>query len=134
MSEPQPSDPTDKVPEPIETIDEAESFDVADGFNVPVHVGLHEEKDKETDEKTGYWALRADGFLPRKDQIIEDMFGVRSKDPEQLRQVVAERVIPLYEAALENLRGIADGSNNILYEWQPPVDMSPPPAESGTTE
>jgi hypothetical protein len=113
--------------EPIEVIDESLGFDAADNLNVPVHVVLYEEIDDQTDEKTGHYALTADGFLTRKDRLDEDMFGVRSKDPEQLRQVVAERIVPLYEVALDSLRGIVAGTNSGLYDWRASSEQSQAP-------
>lgn len=113
---PENSEPKD----PIEVVGESFGFDTADSLNVPVHVGLYEERDDETDEKTGYFVLSADGYVPGKGRLEEDMFAVRSKDPEQLRQVVAERVVPLYEAALGSLRAMVDGTNNSLYVWNTP--------------
>jgi len=110
----------DEAKEPVEIVGEALGFDGADSLNVPVHIGLHKEIDDETDQETGYYVLSADGYVPRKDRIDEHMFAVRSKDPEQLRQVVGERIVPLYEAALGSLRALADGTNSFLIEWNTP--------------
>jgi hypothetical protein len=113
--------------EPVEVIDGSLGFDAADNLNVPVHVELFEEIDDQTDKETGHYRLTADGFLPSKDRLHEGMFGVRSQDPEQLRQVVAERIVPLYEAALDSLRGIVAGTNSGLYDWRATSGLSQAP-------
>lgn len=105
----------------VEAINEdSESFEAADAWNVPLHVQLRRELAEGTEEPTGFWALTADWYTPRKDKLEKDWFGVRSTDPEALKRIVATRVVPIYEAALEDLQGIVSGSQSSLYAWKVP--------------
>lgn len=58
--------------------------------------------------------------MPRKSLVIEtdgdeDLY---SEDIEELRSVVREQMVPLYEVALRNLNGIVDGSRDKHYYWE----------------
>lgn len=115
MAESHPSDSETDPAEEIEVINA--SFDTADAWNVPVNVQLNEEHELGTDTKTGFFFLGADLYAPRKDKVDPEHFGVRARDPELLRQVVAEKVVPLYASALEGLQGVVNGTASSVQDW-----------------
>lgn len=105
----------EKAPE-VEVIGEC-SFDDVDEMSVPVDIWLTKEKDDEGNE-TDYYTLRAGCYMPRKGMINETLFGVRSKNPEALRKIVREKIIPIYQTALAKLEAIANGKSDNLYYWE----------------
>lgn len=85
-------------------------FDDIDARNIPVSVSLV--------EIDGQYELRADNYMPFKDRIDQWYYGVCSSDPEILRRIVAEKIVPLYEVSLESLKRIATGADDSQV-WYP---------------
>lgn len=106
----------EKAPEEVEVISEC-SFDDVDEANIPVDIWLTEEEDDE-DKKTGYYTLKAGNYTPRKGMVSENLFEVRSKNPEALRKIVRDKIIPIYKTALAKLEAIASGKSDKLYYWE----------------
>ncbi len=113
----------EKTPE-VEVTGEC-SFDDVDDANVPVDIWLSEEEDDDGN-KTGFYTLKAGAYMPRKGIVRESLFEVRSKNPEALRKIVREKIIPIYQTALAKLEAIANGKSDNLYYWkkEKPEDTS----------
>ena len=105
----------EQPPSKVEVIGDM-SFDEADYMNVPIQLHLMKDEDDEGKE-TDYYTLMADNYQPRRRLINEGSFLVRSKDPEALRKIVRDKVIPIFQAALTNLESIADGKSDMFYYW-----------------
>ena len=105
----------EKTPE-VEVVGEC-SFDDVDDANVPVDILLSKEEDDDGNE-TGFYTLRAGDYMPRKMAVSEGLFEVRSKNPEALRKIVREKIIPIYQTALAKLEAIANGNSDNLYYWE----------------
>ena len=114
---PEPGSPNDELPEEVEMIEEG-FFESIDEMNIPVDILLTKEIDDEGGE-TGYYTLSAKDYMPRKESVGAAVFDMRSKNPEALKKIVRERIIPLYKTALERLEAIADGRADNLYYWEP---------------
>jgi len=91
----------------IESHGELEIEDAND-MNVPVNSFLTY---NETDKK---WEWNASNFMPRKGWCTEDAYSIKADTKEELIALVQEKVVPLYEAALNNLK--THGAN---YYWEP---------------
>lgn len=65
------------------------------------------------DEESKKWRWIADNFMPRKCRVEEGAYGIEAKTQEEILQAVREHVVPIYEAALTNLK--ARGEN---YYWE----------------
>jgi len=84
-------------------------LETADDANIPVNCFVHEPKDTES----GKWEWRADNFTPRK-ETCGGSYDIVGDSREDIMEAVTKYVIPLYEAALSNLR--TTGEN---YYWKP---------------
>lgn len=93
-------------------------LEYANDANVPVCCFLHE-----PDEENPKWRWSANNYCPRKDSVYQDSYKIESDTKEEIMEAVIKHVVPLYEAALINLR--SKGSN---YYWQST------PAKAGNTE
>jgi len=85
-------------------------------YNIPVNLGVYPETDK-GGEPTGSWILSSGNYAPVNDELNLDIHVVKSQDPEILRKLVRERVIPIYETALAQLRAIADDEADYFHAW-----------------
>lgn len=79
----------------------------ADDANVPVNSFL-EAPDKETNK----WRWHADNFMPRKYQVADGQYHIEADTKEAIVEAINKHVIPLYEAALSNLKSKGDN-----YYW-----------------
>lgn len=95
----------------------AGSFDDANERNIPVGVTI-------IDTEEGTFELRADNYMPFKDQVDQEYYGISAASTEPLRQIVAEKVIPLYELALGSLQSIVNGTSKqqLWFETGPPAE------------
>jgi|GEM_PF-5750677 len=92
---------------------------IGDEMNVPVNIFIADGGESSIGKPARYrlfWEI----FMPRKSLVIEtdgdeDLY---SEDIEELRSVVREQMVPLYEVALRNLNGIVDGSRDKHYYWE----------------
>ena len=89
---------TDRGEWPIRKVDEA---------NIPVNIVL-----SEPDDYHGKWLLLADNFKPCASQIDIESYELEADSKEDLQAVVNAVIVPLYEAAVENLR-----STGHLFFW-----------------
>ncbi len=80
----------------------------ADDANVPVNCYLFE-----PDEESSKWRWLASNFMPRKEQVAEGMYEVEADTKEEIIEQIKKYVIPLYQAAITNLR--SKGAN---YYWE----------------
>lgn len=87
--------------------------------NVPVNIFISE-RDEYDSDWPAKWRLSWDVFMPRKLSGFECDEPIFSDDPEELRKVVRGQFIPLYEVAMRNLNGIADGTRDKHYYWEDP--------------
>jgi hypothetical protein len=76
-------------------------------MNIPVGIIIGE-----PDEDNDKWVLTADNYTPRKSRIGPDAYEVEADSREDLVQLVQAYVVPLYEAALSQLKAGKD-----LYYW-----------------
>lgn len=82
-------------------------------MNVPVVCFIHE-----PDEDSSLWRWTAVNFMPRKG-YCGSSWHIESDTKEELLEWVREKVVPLYEAATNNLREF--GKN---YYWEPQAPES----------
>jgi hypothetical protein len=80
---------------------------IIDDANVPVNIRI-----SEPDEDNDKWVLSADNYMPRRARIAPEAYSVEADTREELVLLVQENIVPLYEAALLNLR-----SESKLYYW-----------------
>jgi hypothetical protein len=80
----------------------------ADDANVPVNSFLHE-----PDEDSPKWRWTADNFMPRKGYVSQGAYEIEADTREALLDAVRKHVVPLYEAALENLKTVGS-----CYYWE----------------
>jgi hypothetical protein len=83
------------------------SFESISDANVPVNIRI-----SEPDEDNDKWVLSADNYMPRRARIAPEAYSVEADTREELVLLVQESIVPLYEAALLNLR-----SESKLYYW-----------------
>lgn len=81
---------TDNGEWPISKVDEA---------NIPVNIVI-----SEPDEHQNAWLLLADNFKPCNSQIDIEIYEVEAKCREDLQAIVNALIVPLYEAAVANLK------------------------------
>jgi len=81
------------------------SITEANAMNVPVNIFINEEGDG--------FEMWASNFMPRKERIAQSQYHLKAKDRQTLMAVIQKYVVPLYEAALLNLKNT--GSN---YYWE----------------
>jgi len=86
-------------------------------FNIPVNISLYPETDEEG-RPTGYYAISTGNYAPVNDDLNLDRHMARSRDPEVIRAIVRERILPIYETAVEQLKAIADGKADHLHSWE----------------
>ena len=91
------------IPRNYEVI--AGSFDDANASNIPVEVTL-----VATDD--GSFELYASNYMPNKSRVIEGFYGARAADPQPLREIITDKIVPLYGLAIDSLKGIVDGSQD----------------------
>ena len=70
-----------------------------DEANVPVNSFL-----LPPDDECTQWRWIADNFMPRKARVASDQYEIRADSQEPLMEAVQKHVVPLYEAALDNLK------------------------------
>jgi hypothetical protein len=83
------------------------SLESINDANVPVNIRI-----SEPDEDNDKWVLSADNYMPRRARIAPEAYSVEADTREELVLLVQESIVPLYEAALLNLR-----SESKLYYW-----------------
>lgn len=64
------------------------------------------------------WVFTANNFMPRKNRATEGAYEITAKTREELVQMVNEKIVPLYEAALSNLKQFGQ---NYYWEKQNPT-------------
>lgn len=79
----------------------------ADDANVPVNVSI-----TEPNEANPKWILSACNYMPRKGRVAECAYQVEADTREDLEMVIDTFIVPLYEAALNNLKNKRE-----LYYW-----------------
>ena len=84
----------------------------ADEANIPVNSFLTEPKDNED----GRWHWIADNFMPRRAHCSQDQYHLVSDAKEPLLEAVKKYVVPIYKAALENLKTMGE---NYYWEQKP---------------
>ena len=93
----------------------ADGFSICNDANVPVDIWLKLEKD-DNDNETGKWQLSYNLYMPRKDRLTDDM--TITGDKAELIALIKDQIIPLYQAAMNQLQNIVNGSADNLYYWQ----------------
>jgi hypothetical protein len=86
----------------------------ADDANIPVNSFL-----TAPDADSDKWRWTADNFMPRKGIATEGRYSIEADSKEAVLEVVQKYVVPLYEAALHNLK-----TEGACYYWerkQPPA-------------
>ena len=102
----------------------------ADSANIPVDIWLHNPVDwveadyqynGEQDPKD-LWLLSANNYMPRKARLgsesgpCYEVWGTE----QELRDLIAKYIIPLYETALNVLKNMSTGNGNTnLHYWDP---------------
>jgi len=101
----------------------------ADDANIPVNIFIEEvdakgcalpEETTITDfEVTGqkYWRLTADNFMPRRTTINQDAYQYVATTREELNDLVKREILPLYQVALDLVKDMSEGKQNLLYYW-----------------
>jgi len=79
----------------------------ADEMNVPVVCFLHE-----PDRENGLWSWSAINFMPRK-ECLGSRYHLEADTKEEIIELINKYVVPLYKAALTNLK--TSGEN---YYWE----------------
>lgn len=92
---------------PIQDLGEI-SIDSIDDMNVPINSFISEEQDSD-----GLWEWAADNFMPRKSSCSPYAYSVKAETKEELIAFVNEKVAPLYEVALNNLKVLGEN-----YYWE----------------
>ena len=80
----------------------------ADDMNIPINITI-----SETDENSPAYILTADNLMPRKGYMEQSMYEVEANSREILVELVNKHIVPLYEAALYNLK-----TKGELYYWE----------------
>lgn len=83
------------------------SLEDMDESNIPVNCFL-----TEPDEDGGKWTWEAENFMPRR-RLIGGSYDLEADSKDEILEAVRKHVVPLYEAALKNLR--ETGEN---YYWK----------------
>lgn len=79
-----------------------------DDANIPVNCFVHA-----PDEESTRWRWTADNLMPRKARVAAEQYSIEADTRETIEEAVRKYVVPLYEAALANLR---DHGGN--YYWE----------------
>ncbi len=85
-----------------------------DEANVPVNSFM-----SPPDEECEKWRWTAGNFMPRKGRVVSDQYEIRADSQDSLMAAVKKHVVPLYEAALENLKTTG---GNYYWEREAPPD------------
>jgi hypothetical protein len=83
------------------------SIEECNDMNIPVNSFIGPKED-------GKWEWSADNFMPRKGWCTEDAYSLEADTKEEIMELIHKHIVPLYEAALNNLKTV--GAN---YYWEP---------------
>ena len=90
-------------------------LDQCDEMNIPVVCFLS----KPTDSNPK-WRFSASNFMPRRESVVQSQYNVEADTKEEIIELVNKHVVPLYEAALNNLKLL--GQN---YYWEDKTKEEP---------
>lgn len=127
MEEPRPGEmPTGETGENQEKVEVEDlgetSIDQIDSTAIPVDIWLKEEMDEEG-KPSGFWVLRSNIYIPRKSCLsYGGVLKLRSRDPEALRQIIRDKIIPVYQAGISRLEAMVNGKEDHLYYWDKPEE------------
>lgn len=85
----------------------------ADDMNIPVNIFI-----SAPDNPGDKWTLTADNFMPRKCHATDGAYSIEADTREELQELVKKHVLPLYEVALDLVKGMIAGTNDSLYYWE----------------
>jgi len=90
-----------KLAEIVDRIDDLGEWPITkcDEANVPLNIVI-----SEPDDYNARWTLLADNFKPRSAQIDIETYEVEADNKEDLLAIVNEIIVPLYEAAVFQLK------------------------------
>lgn len=96
---------------------------VYDSCNIPVAIFLHaisKEDDKTLCEQYPWakYRLQADNYMPGKPTVIEAFYDIIAEDVEDLKTILREKVLPLYQAAVAKLEKTIEYGEGSLYYWE----------------
>jgi hypothetical protein len=80
-------------------------------MNIPINCFMHR-----PDEQTTKWSWSASNYMPRK-EYLQGSYEIEADSKEQIMNAINRYVVPLYEAALANLK--TTGKN---YFWEKTED------------
>ena len=119
----------------IENVGELE-IESANDANIPVDIWLYPYKEAiengceyDGEQNTeNLWVLSANNYMPRKAGLGGDGSYVIWGTVEELRELIRKHILPLYEVAVEYLKGMIEGRVNQegkqiydgLYYWELP--------------
>lgn len=94
------------------------SLDEFDDANIPVDIWLHTLTEDDTEYTDGFrYKLTASNYMPRKQRIEEEALSIISDNKEELQALIKEKIIPIYQKAIDVLNKMVDGTTNNLYYW-----------------
>lgn len=82
------------------------SINCINDMNIPINSFIIKGED-------GLWEWSAENLMPRKSRCSQEAYSVKAETKEELIAFVNEKVVPLYEVALNNLK--LRGHN---YYWE----------------
>lgn len=91
----------------------------ADSSNIPVHIRIS----PVSDNPNYKWVLQASNYCPRKSCVYEDVYEIFSDSEDELRNLIREKILPLYMNAVTILLDMINGDGKELYYWDP-IDKS----------
>ena len=113
---------TGENPEKVKVEDLGETpIEKIDSTAIPVDIWLKEEMDEEG-KPSGFWVLSSNIYMPRKGLSYDGVFKLRSRDPESLRQIIRDKIIPVYQAGISRLEAMINGTEDSLYYWDKPEE------------
>lgn len=62
--------------------------------------------------------MRAVNYLAEDEMLHDNAFETRSKDPEELRKIFREKVLPVYKKALELAEKFTNGERDKVAYWE----------------
>ena len=83
--------------------------------NIPVNIFLTKPDENLEGDETHM--LTADNFMPRRCTVSDGAYVVYGTE-EELREAVKKYVMPLYQAALDNVTEIVSKARNSHYYWE----------------
>ena len=93
------------------------SFSGANDANIPVGIFFDQEDDDGEKLPDNQWRIRADNYMPRKCRVEDGAYNViGTKD--ELKELIRQYILPLYQTAVKRIEGMIDGSNDKLYYWE----------------